>query len=72
MVHPQNPRQERGEMAAWGDRWDRLVTLLSRQPGAPGVHELIVGLVAYSRETAEIEPDHVPTPASAPDVEVRW
>ena len=57
-------------MAAWGDCWDRLLTLLKQQPGAPGSHELIVGLVTDSQETADIEPDSVPTPAH--DVEVRW
>ena len=48
-------------MAAWGDCWDRLVTLLSQQPGAPGGPELIVGLVMCSQEAADPEPDTGPS-----------
>ena len=47
-------------MAAWGDGWDRLVTLLRQRPSVPGAHELIVGLVVDSLEAADIERDSVP------------
>ncbi len=60
MARSQTPHREQAEMAAWGDGWDRLVTLLGQQPGEPGAHELIIGLVVDSQEAADIERDSVP------------
>ena len=48
-----NQLLELTEMASWGAAWDRLVIQHDQPPSAPGAHQLIVGLVLYSQETAD-------------------